>query len=496
MKKRLLLNTISSLIFQITTIICGFILPRAILKNYGSEVNGLVSSITQFLGLISFLELGVGAVIQSSLYKPLAEKDSNQISAVLSSGNKFFKKIAFILLIYIVILVIGYPLIVADNLKWISTAFLIIAISISLFAQYYFGVIDSLLVTADQHGYIQYSLQIITLIINTVVCCALIYNGVSIQIVKLTTSIIYLLRPIILRIYVNKNYSIDRNIKYKGEPIKQKWNGLAQHIAAVVLGDTDTIVLTLLSSLENVSIYSVYFLVINGVKNLFSSLTNGIQSVLGEMWAKQEFKRISIFWSEIEFIIHTAVTFIFSCTILLIVPFIHVYTNGVTDTNYYQPLFAILLVLAYSFLCLRIPYFIMILAAGHYKETQVCHIVAAVMNICVSIITVKIWGLIGVAIGTLSAMFYQTVWMAIYNSKRLIKCNFLQFIKRISIDIASACIIYGIAQCWIYLPENYFEWIILAIKVVMLAFFVVVFINIIFEKQKLIKMASFIRKRK
>ena len=69
-KKKLIYNTISSLIFQVTTIVCGFILPRLILNAFGSNVNGLVNSITQFLGIISFLELGVGAVVQSALYKP------------------------------------------------------------------------------------------------------------------------------------------------------------------------------------------------------------------------------------------------------------------------------------------------------------------------------------------------------------------------------------------------------------------------------------------
>ena len=101
-KEKLLLNTISSLSFQITTIICGFILPRLILNSYGSEVNGLINSITQFLGIISFLELGVGAVIQSSLYKPLAVNDQEQVSKVVVSGQKFFSKLALILLIYVI----------------------------------------------------------------------------------------------------------------------------------------------------------------------------------------------------------------------------------------------------------------------------------------------------------------------------------------------------------------------------------------------------------
>ena len=73
---KLMKNTISSFVFQITTIICGFILPRLILQQYGSEVNGLINSLNQFLGVISFLELGVGAVIQSALYKPLAQNNN------------------------------------------------------------------------------------------------------------------------------------------------------------------------------------------------------------------------------------------------------------------------------------------------------------------------------------------------------------------------------------------------------------------------------------
>lgn len=100
-KKRLIYNTISSLMFQIATIVCGFILPRLILKAYGSEVNGLVNSIMQFLAIISFLELGVGVVVEATLYKPLADKDSNKVSMIIASANKFFSKIGFILIFYV-----------------------------------------------------------------------------------------------------------------------------------------------------------------------------------------------------------------------------------------------------------------------------------------------------------------------------------------------------------------------------------------------------------
>lgn len=340
---KLFKNTISSFVFQITTVICGFVLPKLIMASYGSEVNGVVNSITQFLQIITFLELGVGAVVQSALYIPLAYKNSECISKIIASAEKFFKKIAIILLLYVIVLLFLYPYITGRKYRITYTGTLIFVMSISSFVQYYFGIVDRLLLTADQRGYIQYNAQTITLVINTVVSAMLIYLGASIQIVKLTASLIYLLRPAFLRFYVNNHYSVQRKVVYEGEPIKQKWNGVAQHVAAVVLDGTDSIVLTVFASLSMVSVYSVYNMVVFGVKQLFLSLFNGVQAVIGELWAKQKIEDLKTFFGNVEWLLHTGVTFTFTCVGILILPFVQVYTDGINDVNYLQPMFAILI---------------------------------------------------------------------------------------------------------------------------------------------------------
>lgn len=484
-EKRLFYNTISSLVFQVTTIICGFILPRLILNAFGSEVNGLVNSITQFLGVISFLELGVGAVVQSALYKPLAEKNQEDVSKIISSANKFFTRLGQILLIYVIALVIFYPQFAGKNFGFIYTATLIVTISISSFAQYFFGIVNRLLLTADQRGYIQYNAQTLAVVCNTAACFILIRVGCSIQIVKLTTSLIYLLQPFLIYLYVRHHYSIDRKIKYIKEPIPQKWNGIAQHVAAVILDGTDTIVLTLFATLSDVSIYSVYFLVVKGVKQLFMSMTNGITSLIGELWAKQEIKELNKTFSWTEWVIHTGTTFVFGLTAILIVPFVRVYTLGIHDANYIQPLFAALIVAANAGHCLRLPYNIIILAAGHYKQTQNNYIIAAILNIVVSVVTVKAWGLIGVAIGTLVAMGYQTVWMAVYDSRNLIKWPLRNFAKQIFVD-GLTVIIGFFATRMIAMPEaTYIEWVFLAVKTAIIWIVIVGVLNMVFYRDKM-----------
>ena len=481
-KKRLAMNSLSSFLHQIIVLLCGFIVPKLILSKFGSEVNGLVGSIAQFLSIIAFLELGVGAVVQSSLYKPIADNDNIAISRIMASANKFFEKIAIVLIVYVLFLIIFYPLIVNSAYDHFYTAILIVSISINSFAQYYFGVVDRLLLNADQRGYIQYNLQSIALILNTIACAILIKIGASIQVVKMTTSLIYLLIPFVLRVYVNKKYKIDRKIKYEVEPITQKWNGIAQHIAAVVLNQTDTIVLTIFSTLSNVSIYGVYFLVVNGVKNFCVSLTNGVQALLGELWAKQEIGELNKIFCMAEWAIHTGGVFIFGCTASLIVPFIRVYTYGIEDANYIVPDFALLITLAIGMSCIRLPYNIMILAAGHYKQTQTNYIVAAGINILISILTVKAWGLIGVAIGTLAALVYQTIWMVVYDYRVFLRLTIWRFLKQVLVDAAIFAIAFPVSKLLHMRTVSYFSWVFLAIKCCCIWAIVVIVCNALLYK--------------
>ena len=493
--EKLALNTVSSLALQVVSVICGFILPRLILETFGSDVNGLVNSITQFLGVITLLDLGVGAVVQSALYKPLADNDTNMISKIYVSANKFFRRLAEILLVYVVLLMIFYPMLVNKSFGHMYTALLIAAICISSFAQYYFGIVNSLLLNADQRGYIQYVAQIITLILNTFACYIIIKLGASIQIVKLTTSLIFLLRPLFLVFYVKKHYSIDKKITYTEEPIKQKWNGMAQHFASYVLNGTDNIVLTMFSTLGNVSIYSVYNGVIIGVKNALLSVTNGFQSLIGEMLAKKETMKLNAFFGFVEWFLHTGTTLVFGCTGVLIVDFVRVYTYGINDADYIQPLFAVLITIANAGHCLRLPYNILILAAGHYKQTQSNYIIAMILNIVVSIATVKMWGLVGVAIGTLIAMAYQTVWMAKYDSKNIICWPFKNFLKQCGVD-AITVIIASLATFKIpMLSVSYVSWFLLAIEAFGIWLIISIVINTIFYRERVLSIFIRVKRR-
>lgn len=482
-KKKLFLNTGTALLNQIITLICGFILPRQILIHFGSDMNGLVSSITQFLGFISLMEMGVGAVVQSSLYKPLAEKDENEISSIMVAAGSFFNKIAVAMIAYTVILMVFYPTCINNSYGFWSTAILVAAISISSIAQYFFGITNQLLLNADQKSYVQLLVQSIATILNTAVSVLLITAGCSINIVKLGSSLVLLIRPLILHIYVKKFYNIDKNIVLTHEPLKQKWHSMTQHIATFVVDRTDVAVLTVLSTLTNVSIYYVYHLVVTGLYQVFVVMLTGVQALFGDMYARKEYDKFNSTFSFMEWIAHTGVAFLFGCAGVLMIPFVAVYTNGVSDANYIIPVFAWLITLAYAFCCLRGFYNTIIRAVGHYRETQASAIIEAVLNISISIALVWKWGLVGVAIGTLIAMSYRTLYFEIYIKNNILNRSFFIFLKNMLIDALIIVVIY-LSTKWIQLSAvSYMGWFIMAIKVCVIAAVDTVIINVIFYRK-------------
>ncbi len=212
------------------------------------------------------------------------------------------------------------------------------------------------------------------------------------------------------------------------------------------------------------------------------------------MLAKREIKQLSELFCQIEWMIHTGVTLIFGCTSVLLAPFVQVYTSGIDDAVYKVPGFALLLTFANAMHCLRLPYNIMIRAGGHYKQTQNNYVIAAFINVILSIVLVKHLGLIGVAVGTLAAMSYQTIWMAYYGSKYLIRYPISNFYRQIGVDLLIFIISYGITRFFQMKTATYMAWFLLAVKTSLVWLMAAVIVNILFYKKNVKYMTARITK--
>lgn len=479
------LNMLFSLLQQGITFICGLIIPKLMLNAFGSEAYGATTSIATFLSYITLLEGGIGAVTRSALYKAFANKSDEQVSSIVTETKTFYQKIAIAFIIYVLIIACFFKQLSHNTTfgYWYSFS-LVIVIALSTFAEYFVGISYSLLLQADQMNYVVVIFKIITTILNTIGIIILTSLKCDILAVKLLSSIVFVIRPILLSIYVKKRYNITEGHN-KEKLLINKSSAIGQHIAWALHNNTDIAVLTILKDLKFVSVYSVYNMVVSQLQNILSSFASGMEAVFGSMYANKERENLQRTFGYYETLLSLLSVAVFSIAAVLIVPFVRIYTSGVIDANYINPLFANVLIIASLLYSLRTPYGNMIIAAGRYKETRMAAYGEAAINITTSILFVIRYGLVGVAIGTALATLFRFTYFAIYLSKHVLHRNIILWIKRMTINAVSFVCIYYIGNIVIshLSVSNYFEWAIAGVIISLISGIVVVLINIITYKK-------------
>ena len=86
------LNSLTAMILQVVSMAAGMITPWLMISTYGSEMNGLVSSLNQFISYLNLVEAGIGGAAIYSLYKPLAEQNHSLVSSIVIAAKKAIDK--------------------------------------------------------------------------------------------------------------------------------------------------------------------------------------------------------------------------------------------------------------------------------------------------------------------------------------------------------------------------------------------------------------------
>ena len=495
-KRLLLLNSGSSILYQMLTMISGFILPNCFIKYYGDDTYGVIASVTQYLQLITLCDLGFGVVVQSSLYKPIAQKNIDKISEIFVASKSFFNKIAYALIGYVIVLISTYPIMSAQKIDWKFSAVIIIAIAIKLLLQYFVSISYKLLLNASQYIYIQVTVCSATLIVNLFLSVILMGCGYGVETVLVASSAVFCLQPIIFKKLVFNIYPLKTDIIAPNNVIKQKWNGVLQHLATIVLEQSPIILLTMLTNFTTIAIYSIYHLVTNGIKLLFSTLLNSIVPLMGDIFVRKEDSLLRDFFSILCWLNNNLATLIFTIAAITIIPFIKTYTANLDNNGIYiYSALGYTMCIAYAIYSLRLPYNYLIQAVGHFRETQNSAFLEIIINLSISVILIIKYGVIGVPVAMSIALLFRLVYFIYYTHKYILKKALREVITCTLLNVLTCIVILMTTRFMKYEHVGYIQWIIFSTKVALVAFIEVVLINIIFCKKEILILCKFVKKR-
>lgn len=419
---RLITNMTSYAALQIVNMLVGLFLPRLYLAVYGSEVNGIISTANSFISYFSYLEAGIGLTLIHSLFKPLAESNAEQTNGILSYSKKQYRRISGIYFALVVALSLLFPIISSSDAlsRWefVSLVFVIGAYgALDFFTMAKYRV----LLTADRKEYVISNAFIIAQLLRFCFVWLLLQFNISVVLVKIVPILTLLVRSLILRIYIKRNYP---NVYYDAPPTRNlsvtnnRWDALLLQISINTSISLPTIIISQVLGFKEANVYAVYSMIASAMISIVSALSSGVSPQMGHKLSRGE--SVTESYEIYDFIVSLIISIVFSTMAFMTIPFVKLYTSVVDDVNYIYPVYAILISVWAALYSYRIPVTAVINAAGIYRENRISNIVNLVLQIVACIVGAIFGGIGGVLVVMILASIQRNIWFAFVNSKCLL----------------------------------------------------------------------------
>lgn len=465
-------NTFTSILQQIVVMLVGIITPRIMLKYYGSEVNGLVTSLTPFFSYFSLVEAGLASASIYALYKPLADHDELATNSVLSATKKFYFKSGIVFCVLTIILSICYPLYVETSaLSFSEIMFLVFVLGFSGCLDFFTLSKYRSLLTADQRLYVINIANLTHNIINTLIVVIMAHCRVSVLILKAVALLSIVVRSVILVLYCRKKYNyLDFSAEPNYNALNKRWDALVLQVLGVIHTGAPVMIITLvLKDLKVASVYSIYSLVTTGIGGVVGVFTSGLSSAFGEIIAENKEETLRKSHREFECIYYSIIGVLYTVSFVMINSFVELYTAGITDIEYNVPFLGVLVVLDGLLYNIKTPQGMLVISAGHFKETRWQVITQGLIAVVGGVILALYFGIYGVVLGSVLSNLYRAIDLLFYVPKKITKSSWKITVKHMGVVVLSAVIVVSISVLVDMRIDDFMGWCLWAVAMTMVS---------------------------
>lgn len=463
---KLSVNMLSYAGLQFVNLFVGIFLPRLFLERYGSEINGVISTINSFTSYFAYLEAGLGLALIHSLFKPLAVRDAERISGILSYSKQQYRRISYIYFVLVILLSVLFPAMSSvSDLGRTEFFWLVLVIGLYGALDFYSMAKYRVLLTADQKEYIISGAMIIAQLLRIIFVWAVLQYNVSVVYVKAIPVLTLSIRSILLKLYVKRQYPA---IMFSAPPepvdsdLRNRWDALLLQISIATSMSLPALIVSRVLGFKEASVYAVYNMVVSAVVLCVSALSSGVSPLMGKKLAcKQD---VSSFYDIYEHGVAIAVTIVFSVTAIMFAPFIDLYTEVTSDVKYSYPVYGLLFSVWGALYSYRIPITALVNASALYRENRRTNIVNLVIQLVFGWILTWKFGIPGLLVAMIFASLHRNIAMGIINSKKVLGNGIDKSIVKQMASALLVVISYYLGSSAIQNIEiNVIKWIITAI---------------------------------
>ena len=486
--KKFFWNTVTTVLLQIAMFASGLIVPRVMLLAYGSEVNGLVSSISQFINYFNLLEAGLSSATTYALYKPLADHDTYEINRILSASRKFYLQVGGIFTALVVGLALLYPLYIQkQGFSNFEISLLVLVLGINGALEFFTLAKYRTLLTADQKTYVISLTSIVQWTVYTVIIVIFTALKCNVILTRAIALLAIFVRTLLLVAYCKRRYRyLDYSVLPNTDALNRRWSALYLQILGMIRSSGPVVLLTLVSrNLQLISIYTIYNIVIAGIQMIMGVFYSGLTASFGDVIAKGETGILRRAYGEFETLFYYVCGVVYSLSFALITPFVRIYTAGVTDADYIQPVWAALFVLNTMLYSMRVPQGMLVISAGMFRETRAqSTLEGAILLLCGGVFC-HFYGMTGLLIGMLLSNVYRTIDLTVFVPRCITLTPIWNTVKQYLIIAAGLCASLWLTHRAAFLGsiDSYLTWFVAAVKMGILTVYIFALFHALFNRK-------------
>lgn len=401
-----ILNALWSVLCQSIVVVLGLVSRKIFLGQLGAELLGVNSLFSDVLMLFSFADLGFGTVIMFSMYRPIAENDTRKVGSLLLFYRTIYR--------YVILALISISFCFIPFLSAIKTEIplneLIVYYMFFQFtniAEYVWAYRESYVIACQRER----ELSVFNLAYNVIkniaqIAIVLLYSDFILYLVVGTVCVV--MKKLLVNRYIVRKYPVTKLKDARKLPKEEQKSILNKSIALLItkvgnliINQTDSLIVSYFISVVQWGFASNYLVIKKAIFTVSDKIYSSVLPSMGNLLVSNNKERETKVFLKYDYLNAWMHTFFFVAFVCMSNPFISLFFGKDAVLSHS---FVFVFFFAGFIDGLRSPVSVMREAGGSFEKDKWYTIVAAVVNIVVSVPLAIMFGLNGVYIGTICAM--------------------------------------------------------------------------------------------
>lgn len=379
---------------------------HVMLNVYGNQINAIVQVTLQMSAYLTLFQNGMSAAYQFKMYAPAHQQDYGKVAGLFCGLQRKTQSISVkMLMISLLIIPLYSALVVKQGVGYWDTVLIMAIISLRIVAPYFITLPERCLIDVREKRYLVDATEGIKDCVSLAVEIALIaFTRLPLPVI-LSVNLIFVVasKQVYLRI-IKKEYN--GALKYvstpEHAPPEMTKDVMVHQIASIATSNTDNVILSVMSNLKNVTIFSSFAMLITYPSLVVNRIIWGMRASLALKITRGDENSYAAFKEMLAFSFFNVCTIV-PVFLLLANPFVELWIGAQYKISSIQLLlFAAILVDSF----IMPPVYAARDARGLYRESKGYAIVQACVNVVISIALARRFGITGVLCGTVAASYF------------------------------------------------------------------------------------------